>query len=128
MTDDEQGRLVAALAELEAEEDAEFYTEDGGGPLYGWSLSIRQGKSRLPEMNGQVMRDVLVSRLLAAPDLAENIDHVCVECGLARLYAPPGVHSFCLNCMSTKWTWATRVSEGRLSWLSLDGVMLTSCP
>ena len=126
MTDDDQDRLAVALAELEAEEAAEFYTEDGGGPLYSWALSLRQGNSRLPEMCGEVMRDVLRTRLHAAPDSREHTDHVCDDCGLSRPYALPGEDCSCSNCKSVKWTWASRVSEGGLLWRNLDGVMSSS--
>jgi hypothetical protein len=124
----EQGRVADALwADCERER----------GPLDRWLEDLRAGRSRLPELDPPVMRDVLLAWL--HPDVGQPM--VCNGCGLEypRLRRPgPGspaapvsvapyqvlrLFDACPVCGASRYdtSWPGRTPGKDLPWKALDG-------
>jgi hypothetical protein len=80
-------RLFGAAVELMAADDEqqvhdayEQLCTDWTGPYTTWVDDILDGRSRLPELSAEAMRDLLLAWI--SPDVDERLHGVCVGCGL----------------------------------------------
>jgi hypothetical protein len=137
-------RAEPLLSETEREQVRAALQADGDsrGPLDRWLQDLREGRSRLPEMQARAMKALLLAWL--HPAVGQPM--VCNQCGLEypRLAGPRGIavrhlpglppqstapyqvarlFDACPSCGASRYdtTWPDRVPHHELGWKALDG-------